>query len=94
MPFRSALSGINAASEDLKVIGNNVANASTTGFKQSRAEFADVYAATQGGSSNAIGSGVRLSSVNQQFGQGNIEFTDNKMDLALNGRGFFVLDNN
>lgn len=94
MPFRSALSGINAASEDLKVIGNNVANASTSGFKKSRAEFADVYAATQGGSSNAIGSGVRLASVNQNFGQGNIEFTDNKMDLAINGRGFFVLDNN
>jgi flagellar hook protein FlgE len=94
MPFRSALSGINAASEDLKVIGNNVSNASTTGFKQSRAEFADVYAATQGGSANAIGAGVRLASVNQQFGQGNIEFTDNKMDLAINGRGFFVLDNN
>ncbi len=94
MPFRSALSGINAASEDLKVIGNNVSNASTTGFKNSRAEFADVYAATQGGSSNAIGAGVRLSSVNQNFGQGNIEFTDNKMDMAINGRGFFVLDNN
>ena len=94
MPFRSALSGINAAAQDLRVIGNNVSNASTTGFKQSRAEFADVYAASDGAASNAIGAGVRLSSVSQQFGQGNIEFTDNKLDLAVNGRGFFVLDDN
>ena len=94
MPFRSALSGINAASEDLKVIGNNIANASTTGFKESRAEFADVYAATDGAASNAIGAGVRLSEVKQQFGQGNIGFTDNKLDMAINGRGFFILDDN
>jgi len=94
MPFRSALSGINAAAQDLRVIGNNVANASTTGFKTSRAEFADVYASTDGAASNSIGAGVRLSGVSQQFGQGNIEFTDNKLDLAVNGRGFFVLDDN
>jgi len=94
MPFRSALSGINAAAQDLRVIGNNVSNASTTGFKTSRAEFADVYASSDGAASNAIGAGVRLSGVSQQFGQGNIEFTDNKLDLAVNGRGFFVLDDN
>jgi flagellar hook protein FlgE len=94
MTFRSALSGINAASEELRVIGNNVSNASTVGFKESRAEFADVYANSDGASSNAIGAGVRLSSVTQQFGQGNVEFTNNKMDMAINGRGFFVLDDN
>ena len=95
MSFRAALSGINAASQELKVISNNVANASTTGFKQSRAEFADVYAsAGAGAAATAIGSGVRLSAVSQQFSQGNIGFTDNKLDMAINGRGFFVLDNN
>ncbi|MCW9023755.1 MAG: flagellar hook protein FlgE [Gammaproteobacteria bacterium] len=94
MPFRSALSGINAAAEDLKVIGNNVANSSTTGFKQSRAEFADVYAATDGSGANSIGAGVRLSSVKQEFGQGNIQFTDNKLDLAINGKGFFIMEDN
>ena len=95
MPFRAALSGINVAGNDLKVIGHNVANASTTGFKGSRAEFADVYAnAAEGASANAIGSGVRLAAVRQQFGQGNIGFTDNKLDLAINGRGFFILDDN
>ncbi len=92
MPFRAALSGVNAAGEELRVIANNVANASTVGFKESRAEFADVYAATDGAASNAIGSGVRLDGVTQQFGQGNIGFTNNKLDLAINGRGFFVLD--
>jgi flagellar hook protein FlgE len=94
MPFRAALSGINAAGEELRVIANNVANASTVGFKESRAEFADVYAATDGAAANAIGSGVRLDGVTQQFGQGNIGFTNNKLDLAINGRGFFVLDDN
>ena len=95
MPFRSALSGINVAGNDLKVIGHNVANASTTGFKGSRAEFVDVYAnAAEGASANAIGSGVRLAAVRQQFSQGNIGYTDNKLDLAINGRGFFILDDN
>jgi len=95
MPFRIALSGLNAASSDLKVTGNNIANASTTGFKGSRAEFADVFAVSLGGvSSTATGGGVRLSRVNQEFSQGNIEFTSNNLDLAINGEGFFVLDDN
>ena len=92
MPFRIALSGLNAASADLKVTGNNVANAGTVGFKQSRAEFADVYAvAFQGLGDTAIGGGVRLAKVAQQFTQGNIDFTQNALDLAINGEGFFVL---
>lgn len=92
MPFQIALSGLNAASSDLKVTGNNIANASTTGFKSSRAQFADVYATSLGGvSGTAIGGGVSLSSVAQQFAQGNIEFTNNSLDLAINGEGFYVL---
>lgn len=95
MPFRSALSGINAASSELRVIGNNVSNASTTGFKQSRANFADVYASSSsGGGANSIGAGVRLASVDQLFSQGNIGFTDSKLDMAINGQGFFVLEDN
>ena len=95
MPFRSALSGINAAAQELRIIGNNVANASTTGFKQSRANFADVYAASSsGGTANAIGAGVRLASVDQLFTQGNIGFTDSKLDMAINGGGFFILEDN
>lgn len=93
MPFRIALSGLNAASSDLKVTGNNIANASTSGFKSSRAEFADVYATSLGGvSDTAVGGGVRLARVAQQFAQGNIEFTNSNLDLAINGEGFYVLD--
>lgn len=93
MPFRIALSGLNAASADLRVIGNNVANSSTTGFKQSRIEFADIYAAsTLGVSSNATGAGVKISSVKQEFSQGNIDFTNNNLDMAISGEGFFRLN--
>ena len=68
MPFRIGLSGLNAAQADLKITGNNIANVSTIGFKQSRAEFADVYASSKFGSvGTAIGSGVRLAAASQQF---------------------------
>ncbi len=93
MPFRTALSGLNAASADLRVTGNNIANSGTSGFKESRAEFADVFAMSSTGiSRTAIGSGVKLAAVTQQFEQGNIDFTGNSLDLALSGQGFFVLD--
>jgi len=95
MPFRIALSGLNAASSNLRVIGNNVANASTTGFKKSRVEFADIYAQSSlGSAANAIGAGVKVSSVKQEFGQGNVDFTNNNLDLAINGEGFFRLSEN
>ncbi len=95
MTFNIALTGLQAASSQLTVIGNNIANASTTGFKQSKAHFADVYAASNLGSGgNTIGSGVLLSSVEQEFSQGQIQFTKSNLDLAVNGKGFFVLDNN
>lgn len=94
MPFNTALSGIRAANTDLKVTGNNIANASTTGFKNSRAEFGDVYASSLLGSgSNTPGSGVNLQKIRQQFSQGNLNFTENQLDLAINGAGMFILDN-
>jgi flagellar hook protein FlgE len=92
MAFDTAVSGIRAATADLGVIGNNVANSSTTGFKTSRAEFADVYATSLlGAGGNAIGKGVTLSSVTQEFTQGNISFTNNALDLAISGNGFFQM---
>lgn len=95
MAFQTALSGINSSAAELNVISNNVANASTTGYKQSTIQFADVFATSNlGSSSNAIGSGVKISEINQQFSQGNIEFTDNNLDLAVSGQGFFVLNDN
>lgn len=93
MPFNVALSGLRAASTDLEVTGNNVANASTTGFKKSSVQFGDLYGNTfYSGNVNQIGDGVRVQSVSQHFGQGNISITDNNLDLAINGEGFFVLD--
>ena len=92
MTFRIALSGLNAASADLGVTANNIANSATTGFKQSRTEFAELFAVSpQGVATLAAGNGVRVSDVAQQFGQGNISFTDNNLDLALSGPGFFTL---
>jgi len=93
MAFDTAISGIQAATTELNVIGNNIANSSTTGFKLSRAEFSDVYATSVlGVSGNAVGRGVTLSAVNQGFSQGNLNFTSNALDLAINGDGFFVLN--
>lgn len=95
MPFNLALSGLNAASADLNVTANNIANVNTTGFKESRAEFADLFAVSmQGVSNTATGNGVRLANVSQQFSQGNVNFTDNALDLALNGEGMFTLSDN
>ncbi len=91
MAFRIALSGLDAASTDLEVTGHNIANASTVGFKKSRAEFADIYANSLGAVSTVSGRGVRVSDISQQFGQGSIDFTSKNLDLALNGEGFFVV---
>ena len=94
MSFNIGLSGMRAASKDLNVTGNNIANAGTAGFKQSRAEFADVYASNMGIGKNPVGSGVQLANVSQQFTQGNINYTQNALDLAINGKGFFEVSNN
>ncbi|KRG67915.1 flagellar hook protein FlgE [Stenotrophomonas terrae] len=95
MGFNVSLSGINAANADLNVTANNIANVNTTGFKESRAEFADLFNATSYGlSRNAIGSGARLSNVAQQFSQGNINQTGRSLDLAVAGEGFFTMNMN
>ena len=95
MAFSQGLSGLNAASKALEVIGNNVSNANTVGFKQSRAEFSDVFAASlSGAGANQIGIGTKISDVAQQFTQGNITATNNTLDVAINGAGFFRLSNN
>lgn len=90
MSFQQGLSGLNATSKNLEIIGNNIANANTYGTKVSRAEFSDVYAASlNGAGTNSVGIGTRLAAVAQQFTQGGITTTDNPMDLAINGAGFF-----
>lgn len=90
MSFQQGISGLNAASRSLEVIGNNIANANTVGAKSSRAEFADVYAnAMLHTSSLTPGMGVRVAAVTQQFGQGSLRTTENALDVAINGNGFF-----
>ncbi|MGN5021492.1 flagellar hook protein FlgE [Aeromonas caviae] len=91
MSFNNALSGINAAQKDLNVTANNIANVNTTGFKESRAEFADVYAnSIFVNAKTQVGNGVATGAVAQQFHQGALQFTNNALDLAIQGNGFFV----
>ena len=90
MSFQQGLSGLNGAAKQLDVIGNNIANASTVGFKGSQAQFADVYAnSLNGAGGNQAGIGVKVSQIAQQFTQGNIEASNNPLDIAINGAGFF-----
>lgn len=91
MGFQQGLSGLNAASRNLDVIGHNIANANTVGAKASRAEFADMYATSFNALSGAPGIGVRQASIAQQFTQGSITTTGNATDLAINGAGFFQM---
>lgn len=87
MSFQIALTGLNAATEQLGVTSNNIANANTTGFKSSRIEFADIF----NGDAAAGGSGVQIDTVRQTFSQGAIEFTGRQLDLSISGEGFFIV---
>ncbi|MDP2127874.1 MAG: flagellar hook-basal body complex protein [Pseudohongiella sp.] len=92
MSFNIGLSALNAAQQEISVTGNNIANAGTHGFKGARALFGDVYAASVlGGGGTQAGSGVTLQEIKQSFTQGNISFTNNTLDLAINGEGFFIM---
>lgn len=92
--FNTAVTGLKAAQTDLDVTGNNIANSSTIGFKGSRTEFGDIYATAVvgAGAANVAGSGVTVTDIAQDFKAGTIEFTNNNLDLAINGSGFFQLD--
>lgn len=87
MGFQNGLSGLNAAAQNLDVIGHNVANVNTTGAKSSRSSFADVYATSVFGSGTGLG--VQVAGVTQQFTQGALAASDNPLDMAVNGNGFF-----
>lgn len=95
MAFQQSLSGLNVATKKLDTIGNNVANGNTVGFKQSRTEFADVFATSLFGvASTAVGIGAQVTGIAQQFTQGNISSTSNPTDLAISGNGFFRMEKN
>jgi len=91
MSFQTGLSGLNSASKNLDVIGNNIANANTVGMKYSRTEFSSLVASQlgAGGGGAGAGIGVAVGTIAQQFTQGNISITGNNLDVAINGGGFF-----
>ena len=93
MSFQTGLSGLNASAKNLDVIGNNIANSNTVGYKSSRTEFGNLIASSlgAGGGGNAAGIGVSVNTIAQQFTQGNISTTGNSLDVAINGGGFFQL---
>ncbi len=92
MSFYTSLTGLNAATAQLGVTANNIANVSTVGFKRSRADFGDIFATSPlQKASSTIGQGVSLKRVTQEFGQGNMTFSSNTLDLAISGDGFFPL---
>jgi flagellar hook-basal body protein len=92
MSFYTSLTGLNAATTQLSVTSNNIANVSTTGFKRSRADFGDIFATSPlQKASSVIGQGVALKRVSQEFSQGNIQFSANSLDIAITGDGFFPL---
>lgn len=95
MGFQQALAGLSSATKNLDVIGNNVSNASTVGYKAGQAQFADVFAASLAGSGvQPVGIGSKIAAVTQQFTQGNITTTNNPLDVAINGGGFFMVRQN
>lgn len=95
MSFQQGLSGLNVASSALNAVGNNIANSGTVGFKSATAQFSDVYAASlSGAGASQVGIGAALSTVAQQFTQGGITTTNNPLDLAINGGGFYRLSDN
>ncbi|AIO65541.1 flagellar hook protein FlgE [Burkholderia oklahomensis] len=95
MGYQQGLSGLAGASSDLDVIGNNIANANTVGFKGSTAQFADMYANSVASAvNNPIGIGTMLASVQQQFSQGTITSSTSSLNVAINGNGFFQMSNN
>ena len=92
MSFYTSLTGLKAATTELSITSNNIANVGTSGFKKSRASFGDIFATSPlQKATSVVGQGVSLKEVRQEFSQGNVEFSSNTLDLAISGEGFFPL---
>ena len=92
MSFYTSLTGLKAATTELALTSNNIANVGTAGFKRSRASFGDIFATSPlQKATSVVGQGVSLKEVRQEFSQGNVEFSSNTLDLAISGEGFFPL---
>lgn len=96
MAFQQGLSGLNSASTHLDVISRNIANSNTVGYKGGETQFADVFARSASGGAGGIevGIGTRVLGVAKQFDQGKLSATNNPLDVAINGDGFFKLSDN
>ena len=92
MSFYTSLTGLKAATTELALTSNNIANVGTSGFKKSRASFGDIFATSLQKSTAVVGQGVSLKEVRQEFSQGNVEFSSNTLDLAISGEGFSPLN--
>jgi flagellar hook protein FlgE len=93
MSFQQGLSGLNSSSKALDVLGNNIANANTVGFKSAEVHFSDVYAnSLSGGGASQVGIGSTISGIQQTFSQGNITATNNPLDISINGGGFYRMN--
>lgn len=92
MSFYTSLTGLNAATAQLGVTSNNIANVGTTGFKRSRVDFGDIFATSPlQRAASVIGQGVAIKSVTQEFSQGNLQFSANSLNMAISGDGFFYM---
>ena len=92
MSFYTSLTGLNAAAAELSVASNNIANSNTTSFKRSEAKFGDIFASSaSANAATAVGGGVALRAVNQQFSQGGLQLSENALDIAITGEGFFPM---
>lgn len=90
MSFQQGLSGLNSSSKALEVLGNNIANANTVGFKSAEVHFSDIFANSLSGSgASQVGIGSAISGIQQTFSQGNVTATNNPLDISINGGGFF-----
>ncbi len=94
--LNTGVSGLNATGQELSVIGNNISNVNTIGYKGSSISFGDVLDQTISGlsGSSQLGLGVAINSVTPQLTQGSLETTSNPLDVAINGQGFFMVKNN
>ncbi|MBU0825714.1 MAG: flagellar hook-basal body complex protein [Alphaproteobacteria bacterium] len=92
MSFYTSLSGLKGAQTDMSVISNNIANAGSIGFKRSKAQFGDIFAASPTQSTKMVaGQGTRLNGITQQFTQGSYESSEKTLDMAIVGEGMFVV---
>jgi flagellar hook protein FlgE len=88
----AGISGLKVNTKAMSVIGDNIANVNTTGFKASRVSFANIFSASLGSTENQIGRGVTMSGVNPVWDSGSLENTTNITDLAVNGKGLFIVN--